>query len=145
MVISLFFCNAAIATAAKRDYPMSGPMHDLSFFLSMTFLFSLQRNVKAMSMIRESLSMLGFRSDQLNSVFRILAAIIQLGDVDFTSSNDEESNTEKVVVQAKDKLRDGEDQRSPLYLSSLKSWLLKIASLFLSPGCGANHMYLLVV
>ena len=124
---------------------MSRPMHDLSFFLSMTFLFSLQRNVKAMAMIRESLSMLGFRSDQLNSVFRILAAIIQLGDVDFTSSNDEESNTEKVVVQAKDKLRDGEDQRSPLYLSSLKSWLLKIASIFLSPGCGANHMYLLVV
>lgn len=52
--------------------------------------------------------MLGFRPEQLHCVFQLLAAIIHLGDVRFTSSEDDHSNTERVVVQTKDKLKDGE-------------------------------------
>ena len=103
---------ATLQPLLRAHVPLHCLHHSRRDFLHVPLPPSLQRNVRAMAAIRESLSMLGFRSDQLDNVFRILAAIIHLGDVAFTSSDDEESNTEKVVVQAKDKLRDGEDRGS---------------------------------
>ena len=60
-----------------------------------------------MAVIRQSLTMLGFGADQFHCLYRLLAAIIHLGDVSFSSADDSHSNTEKVVVSNKEKLNDG--------------------------------------
>ena len=60
-----------------------------------------------MAVIRQSLTMLGFGADQFHCLCRLLAAIIHLGDVSFSSADDSHSNTEKVVVSNKEKLNDG--------------------------------------
>ncbi|XP_043241849.1 myosin-IIIa-like, partial [Amphibalanus amphitrite] len=64
------------------------------------------RNVQTMAVIRQSLTMLGFGADQFHCLCRLLAAVIHLGDISFSSTDDSHNNTEKVAVSNKEKLND---------------------------------------
>ena len=72
-----------------------------------------------MAVIRQSLTMLGFGSDQFHCLCRLLVAIIHLGDISFSSADDNHSNTEKVAVSNKEKLNDGEETVLDLWLYAL--------------------------
>ena len=60
-----------------------------------------------MAAIRQSLAALGLAPDQFHCLCRLLAAIVHLGDISFSSVEDSHNNTEKVAVSNKEKLNDG--------------------------------------
>lgn len=51
---------------------------------------------------------LGFRDDELDSVYRILASIINLGDVDFYQTIDKD-NMEQAAVKNVEQIKVGEE------------------------------------
>lgn len=68
-----------------------------------------QANVEQFNKVVEGFKSLGFRDDELDSVYRILAAVINLGDVDFYQTIDKD-NMEQAAVKNVEQIKVGEWQ-----------------------------------
>lgn len=67
----------------------------------------LQANVEQFNKVVEGFKSLGFRDDELDSVYRILASVINLGDVDFYQTIDKD-NMEQAAVKNVEQIKVGE-------------------------------------
>ena len=65
---------------------------------------SFQSNVKQFQKVVEGFKSLGFRDDELDAIYRILAAIINLGDIDFYQTIDKD-NMEQAAVKNVDQIK----------------------------------------
>lgn len=72
-----------------------------------TFLCVPQANVEQFNKVVEGFKSLGFRDDELDSVYRILAAVINLGDVEFYQTIDKD-NMEQAAVRNVEQIKVGE-------------------------------------
>lgn len=70
-----------------------------------------QANVEQFNKVVEGLKSLGFKDDELDSVYRILAAVINLGDVDFYQTIDKD-NMEQAAVKNVEQIKVGEWRRN---------------------------------
>lgn len=71
----------------------------MSLNLNISFLCMLQMNVERYHQLSVGFRLLGFQSDEVDTVYRILAAILHLGDLEFGEvvTQDNTDNKSRVV------------------------------------------------
>lgn len=71
--------------------------------MSISFNTPTQNNVKQFQKVVEGFKSLGFNDDELDSIYRILAGVVNLGDVDFYQTVDKD-NMEQATVNNVDQV-----------------------------------------
>ena len=80
------------------------------FWFSLThFLRFFQTYADKFQLVRKGFDQLGFASDELDSIYSILAAVIHLGDVDLVPTGPGDDNTDRCRVANEDQIKIGKN------------------------------------
>lgn len=70
-------------------------------------MISWQTNADRFQLVRKGFDQLGFASDELDSIYSILAAIIHLGDLDLVPAGPGDDNTDRCRIANIDQVKIG--------------------------------------
>lgn len=88
-------CDGLAAENKLKDYYLDGGRR-VHRYITLPDLISQERqtNVERFHLIRKGFDQLGFASDELDSVYSILAAVLHIGDIELVAA-DSHDNTER--------------------------------------------------